>query len=92
MPMMVSLKDMRDDCGIEESVFENVVDLLVRSRTCSNTIGELCCGLDFSTWSLPISSPSATQKQTGHAHIHFVSVKEQDTCISQLYSGRAHTS
>ena len=47
----------------------------------------ISCGLEFATWSLPIPSPPATQKQTGHAYINFVSLKEQDTFVSQLYSG-----
>ena len=44
-------------------------------------------GLEFFTCSLPIRSPPDPQRIMGHAHIHFASLKKQDTFVSQLYSG-----
>ena len=41
------------------------------------------------TLSSPISSSPFSQKQRGHAYVHFVSLKEQDTYVSQLYAGAA---
>ena len=46
-------------------------------------------GIKSLTLSSPISSPPFAQKQQGHAYVHFVSLKEQDTYVSQLYAGAA---